>query len=50
VTKRRRSDALRGDHPTILAREDVMKGVPEIQIGTTVPGGAKLATVHDPIT
>ena len=33
-----------------LAREDVMEGVTEIRIGATVPGGAKLATVHHPKT
>jgi len=38
---------------TILAREDVMEGVPEmihdIQIEATFPDGTKLVTVHDPI-
>src|SRR5215468_9786841 len=38
---------------TILAREDVMEGVPEmtreIQVEGTFPDGTKLVTVHDPI-
>lgn len=38
---------------TILAREDVMEGIPEmihdIQIEATFPDGTKLVTVHDPI-
>jgi urease subunit gamma len=38
---------------TILTREDVMEGVPEmihdIQIEATFPDGTKLVTVHDPI-
>ena len=38
---------------TILAREDVMEGVPEMvdeaQIEATFPDGTKLVTVHDPI-
>tara|TARA_B100000949_G_scaffold207173_1_gene198255 strand:- start:132 stop:401 length:270 start_codon:yes stop_codon:yes gene_type:complete len=38
---------------TILTREDVMDGVPqmlsEIQIEGTFPDGTKLVTVHDPI-
>lgn len=38
---------------TILAREDVMSGVPEmieeIQIEATFPDGTKLVTVHHPI-
>jgi len=38
---------------TILAREDVMEGVPEmieeIQIEATFPDGTKLVTVHNPI-
>ena len=37
----------------ILAREDVMEGVPEmieeIQIEATFPDGTKLVTVHNPI-
>lgn len=38
---------------TILARDDVMEGVPEmideIQIEATFPDGTKLVTVHQPI-
>jgi urease subunit gamma len=38
---------------TLLRREDVMVGVPEmihdIQIEATFPDGTKLVTVHDPI-
>ncbi|MCE7042666.1 urease subunit gamma [Dyadobacter sp. CY312] len=38
---------------TILLREDVMEGVPEmihdIQIEATFPDGTKLVTVHNPI-
>ncbi|MBU3713716.1 MAG: urease subunit gamma [Ferruginibacter sp.] len=38
---------------TILSREDVMEGVPEmihdIQIEATFPDGTKLVTVHHPI-
>ena len=38
---------------TILEKEDVMEGVPEmihdIQIEATFPDGTKLVTVHDPI-
>ena len=38
---------------TVLAREDVMEGVPEmipeIQIEATFPDGTKLVTVHQPI-
>ncbi|MCP9753068.1 urease subunit gamma [Ferruginibacter sp. HRS2-29] len=38
---------------TILSREDVMPGIPEmihdIQIEATFPDGTKLVTVHDPI-
>lgn len=38
---------------TILTREDVMPGIPEmihdIQIEATFPDGTKLVTVHDPI-
>lgn len=38
---------------TILSREDVMEGVPEmapeIQIEGTFPDGTKLVTIHDPI-
>jgi urease gamma subunit len=38
---------------TILRRDDVMEGVPEmlheIQVEGTFPDGTKLVTVHDPI-
>ena len=38
---------------TVLARNDVMEGVPEmireIQVEGTFPDGTKLVTVHDPI-
>lgn len=38
---------------TILAREDVMDGVPEmipdVQVEATFPDGTKLVTVHNPI-
>ena len=38
---------------TILAREDVMEGVPEmihdVQVEATFPDGTKLVTVHHPI-
>jgi urease gamma subunit len=38
---------------TILTRDDVMEGVPEmigeIQIEGTFPDGTKLVTIHDPI-
>lgn len=38
---------------TILTRDDVMDGIPEmiddIQVEVTFPDGTKLVTVHDPI-
>ena len=38
---------------TVLSREDVMEGVPEmvheVQVEATFPDGSKLVTVHDPI-
>jgi urease subunit gamma len=38
---------------SILSREDVMEGIPEmileVQIEATFPDGTKLVTVHDPI-
>ena len=38
---------------TLLGRQDVMEGVPEmipdIQVEATFPDGTKLVTVHDPI-
>ncbi len=39
---------------TLLARGDVMEGVPEmiddVQVEATFPDGTKLVTVHNPIT
>ena len=44
---------LMGYGSTVLRREDVMEGVPEmihdVQIEATFPDGTKLVTVHDPI-
>lgn len=41
------------DGATVLSREDVMAGVPEmlheIQVEATFPDGTKLVTVHEPI-
>ena len=38
---------------TVLSREDVMEGIPEmmreIQVEGTFPDGTKLVTIHDPI-
>jgi urease subunit gamma len=38
---------------TVLTREDVMEGVPElvgeVQVEATFPDGRKLVTLHDPI-
>lgn len=38
---------------SLLSREDVMEGVPEmileVQVEATFPDGTKLVTVHDPI-
>jgi len=38
---------------TLLSREDVMNGVPEmidmVQVEPTFPDGTKLVTIHDPI-
>jgi urease subunit gamma len=38
---------------TLLMREDVMEGIPEmvreVQVEATFPDGTKLVTVHDPI-
>ncbi|HKX31289.1 MAG TPA: urease subunit gamma [Blastocatellia bacterium] len=38
---------------TILKRQDVMEGIPEmiheVQVEATFPDGTKLVTVHDPI-
>ena len=39
---------------TLLTRDDVMEGVPEmipdIQVEATFPDGTKLVTVHNPVT
>ncbi len=44
---------LMGWGATLLTREDVMEGVPEmipdIQVEATFPDGTKLVTVHNPI-
>ncbi|MBS0336633.1 MAG: urease subunit gamma [Proteobacteria bacterium] len=44
---------LMGYGTTLLSREDVMEGVPEmipeIQVEATFPDGTKLVTVHHPI-
>lgn len=44
---------LMGSCRDLLARDDVMEGVPEmlheIQVEATFPDGTKLVTVHDPI-
>ena len=44
---------LMSEGKTVLAREDVMEGVPEmipeIQVEATFPDGTKLVTVHQPI-
>jgi urease subunit gamma len=45
--------ALMSDGKTVLGRDDVMDGVPEIvseiQVEATFPDGTKLVTVHQPI-
>jgi urease subunit gamma len=44
---------LMSEGTTVLARADVMEGVPEmipeIQVEATFPDGSKLVTVHNPI-
>jgi len=44
---------LMSDGQTILSRNDVMDGIPEmipdIQVEATFPDGSKLVTVHNPI-
>jgi len=44
---------LMGEGATLLTRDDVMEGVPEmipeVQIEATFPDGTKLVTVHNPI-
>ncbi len=46
--------ALMSEGRSILTREDVMEGVPEmihdIQVEATFPDGTKLVTVHQPIS
>ena len=45
--------ALMRDGGTVLSRDQVMDGIPEmiheIQVEATFPDGTKLVTVHDPI-
>jgi urease alpha subunit len=45
--------ALMSEGATLLARSDVMDGIPEmlteVQIEATFPDGTKLVTVHNPI-
>ncbi|GAA2363438.1 urease subunit gamma [Saccharopolyspora halophila] len=49
----RRVEELMSSGRQVLAREQVMDGVPEmlsdIQVEATFPDGTKLVTVHDPI-
>jgi len=49
----RRVAELMGWGATLLTRDDVMEGVPEmipeIQVEATFPDGTKLVTVHNPI-
>ena len=44
---------IRAEATTLLTREDVMEGVPEmvgmVQVEPTFPDGTKLVTVHEPI-
>jgi urease subunit gamma len=44
---------LRSEATSLLSREDVMEGVPEmidiVQVEPVFPDGTKLVTVHDPI-
>ncbi|MBE9118161.1 urease subunit gamma [Lusitaniella coriacea LEGE 07157] len=44
---------LMSDGTTLLGRDDVMDGIPEmieeVQVEATFPDGTKLVTVHDPI-
>jgi len=61
VAERRRARGLKLNYPaelmhegtTILTRDEVMEGVPEmiaeIQVEATFPDGTKLVTVHHPI-
>ena len=49
---RRVSDLMR-DGATVLSRDQVMEGIPElvheVQVEATFPDGVKLVTVHNPI-
>lgn len=49
----KRVACLMDEGTTILSRDDVMEGVPEmipeIQVEATFPDGTKLVTVHNPI-
>lgn len=44
---------LMSEGQTLLSRDDVMEGIPEmiheVQVEATFPDGTKLVTVHDPI-
>ncbi|BDR13510.1 urease subunit gamma [Vibrio sp. STUT-A11] len=44
---------LMSDGRTLLTKDDVMEGIPElleeVQVETTFPDGTKLVTVHNPI-
>src|SRR3954453_12096393 len=46
--------SLMADGRTVLSRDDVMEGVPElvdeVQVEATFPDGRKLVTLHDPIS
>jgi len=46
-------DQLMADGRTVLGRDEVMEGVPElldeVQVEATFPDGRKLVTIHDPI-
>ena len=50
----RRVSELMDEGRSVLAREEVMEGVPElvseVQVEATFPDGRKLVTLHDPIT
>jgi urease gamma subunit len=46
-------ERLMADGRSVLARDEVMEGVPEmlleVQVEATFPDGRKLVTIHDPI-
>jgi len=50
----RRVVDLMADGRTVLSRDDVMEGVPEmigeVQVEATFPDGTKLVTIHQPIS